>query len=305
MAITGIGGTAQSYLVYRPDVWAPRVDAIFKARLVAAKFFMDFSDYVTEGGKSIHIPSQAQYTTGSVTTTTGDITANMVVDSRTILDINTWKHVARVFADYQAAQVSSNYRLKEIFADSMAYALAKDLDSAILGLMTTTNPAPVVADTVAGGGIKASTLEAALAIIESYNIPREECMWFFHPKSYYKEVMAVQKLYDASQFGKPSLIMGTHDTLYGVPVTVTSQVPICNITEWYATTRGRDAHRNAILHNSFAAYALGNLPNGTPSGVRIQEKQSENLRTTVVGDIMYGVKALGGSYKGCRVIGLY
>lgn len=269
---------------------------------MAAKFFQDFSDYVTEGGKSIHIPTQSQYTTASVTTTTGDITANMVVDSRTILDINTWKHVARVFADYQAAQVSSNYRLKEIFADSMAYALAKDLDTAILALVTATNPAPAAADST--NGLRSSTLEAALSLIESYNIPREECMWFFHPKTYYKEVMAVQKLYDASQFGKPSLIQGTHDTLYGVPVTVTSQVGEATITDsMYATTKGHVIHRNSLLHNSFAAYALGNLPNGTPSGVRIQEKASENLRTTVVGDIMYGVKALGGSYKGVRVYG--
>jgi hypothetical protein len=299
MTIAGIGGTAQTYLVYRPDVWAPRVDAIFKARLVAAKFFQDFSDYVTEGGKSIHIPSQAQYTTGSVTTTTGDITANMVVDSRTILDINTWKHVARVFADYQAAQVSSNYRVKEIFADSMAYALAKDLDSAILALTTATE---ISRATYAG--LKSSDLELALSIIESYNIPREECMWFFHPKQYYGEVMAVQKLYDASQFGKPSTIMGSHDTLYGVPVTVTSQVPIALISEGaYTTTTGKVNHRGLLLHNSITAYALGNLPNGTPSGVRIQEKASENLRTTVVGDIMYGVKHVGDSYKGVRLIG--
>ncbi len=92
MTLAGIGGTAQSYLVYRPDKWAARYDPIFKARLVAANFFKDFSDYVTEGGKSIHIPTQAYYQTASVTTTTGDITANMVIDSRTILDINTWKH---------------------------------------------------------------------------------------------------------------------------------------------------------------------------------------------------------------------
>lgn len=301
--MNSIGGTAQTYLVFRPDIWAPRVDAIFKARLVSAKFFQDFSDYVTEGGKSINIPTQAQYTTAAVTTTTGDITANLVVDSRTVLDINTWKHIARVFADYQAAQVSTSYRIKEIFADSMAYALAKDLDSAILALVSTTNPSRIVAATVAG--LKSSDLESALSIIESYNIPREECMWFFHPKQYYGEVMAVQKLYDASQFGKPSLIMGTHDTLYGVPVTVTSQVPVAELGDgWYTTTRGRAAHRGALLHNSFAAYALGNLPNGTPSGVRIQEKPSENLRVTVVGDIMYGVKALGNSYKGVRLVGI-
>lgn len=292
---SSIAGSAQTYLVYRPDIWAPRVDAIFKARLVAAKFFQDFSDYVTEGGKSINIPTQAQYTAAAVTTTTGDVTANLITDTRTVLDINAWYAVSRVFADFQAAQVGRNYRIKEIFADSMAYALAKQLDTAILGLATDANPSRSVNASTAG--LKSSDLESALSIIESYNIPREECLFFFHPKAYYSEVMAVQKLYDASQFGKPSLIMGTHDTLYGVPVVVTSQVPAAG-----ASTEGAGGHRNLLVHNSFACYALGNLPNGTPSGVRIQEKQSENLRVTVVGDIMYGVKALGGSYKGVRLI---
>ena len=296
----GFTGTPQTYLVYRPDIWAPRVDAIFKARLVAAKFFQDFSDYVTEGGKSINIPSQGTYTAAAITTTAGELATMLVTDTRTVLDINKWYGVSRYFADYQAAQVGRNYRIKEIFADSMAYVLAKQLDTSLLALATgdaaAANPAGVVNASTAG--LKSSDLEAALAYVESYNIPREECIWFFHPNVYYKEVMAVQKLYDASQFGKPSLIMGTHDTLYGVPVVVTSQVPVCNASNEAAITK----HRNLLVHNSFACYALGNLPNGTPSGVRIQEKQSESLRVTVIGDIMYGVKNLGGSYKGIRLI---
>jgi hypothetical protein len=40
-----------------------------------------------------------------------------------------------------------------------------------------------------------------------------------------------------------------------------------------------------------------------PSGVRMQEKQSEMLRTLIVADIMYGVKQIGGSYRGVRLIG--
>src|SRR3990167_10938505 len=102
---TGIGGPGQTYLVYRPDVWQPVIDRIFKTRLTAAKFFVDYSDSVTEGGKSIIIPHDAEYTPAAITTTSGDVTANLVTDTRTILDINTWQGVARIFADYQAAQV--------------------------------------------------------------------------------------------------------------------------------------------------------------------------------------------------------
>lgn len=254
---------------------------------------------MTEGGKSIHIPNDAVYTPANVTTTTGDITGNLVTDTRTVLDIDTWKHVARVFADFQAAQVSKSYRLKEVYAQNMAHALAKALEQDIIGIFTEDNPSRSVNASTAG--IKSSDLEKAISIVESYNIPSDECIFFFHPKAYYGEVLAVQKLYDASQFGRPSLIKGSHDQLYGIPVVVSSLVPQTTSGEIAPTTTGR-GYRNLLVHNRAVAYAMGNLPGGTPSGVRLQEKQSENLRVTYVSDIMYGVKKLGDSYRGVRLI---
>jgi hypothetical protein len=292
--MNSIGGAAQTYLVYRPDVWSPYIDRLFKEKLTAQKFFKDYSDYVTEGGKSIMIPSDAIYTVTSVTTTTGDVTGNLVTDTRTILDINTWKAVTRVFADFQAAQVAKNYRIKEVYAENMAHALAKSLDTDLFALATATNISRVVNASTAG--LKSSDLEAAIGIIESYNIPREECAFFFAPKAYYSEVLSVQKLYDASQFGKASLITGNQDQIYGVPVFLTNDLPASN-----ASIEG-GAHRNLLIHSRAFAYALGNLPGGTPSGVRMQEKASENLRVTVVADIMYGVKKVGNSYRGVRLI---
>ena len=240
------------------------------------------------------IPHDAEYTSAAVTTTTGDITANLVTDTRSILDINTWRHVARVFADFQAAQVGRQYRIKEVYAENMAHALAKDLDNSIRDLMTAANISRVVNASTAG--IKSSDLEAALGIIESYNIPREECVFFFKPKVYFQEILAVQKLYDASQFGKASLIQGTHDQVYGVPVGVTNGLNAAN-----ASIEGGGT-RNVLAHMRFAAFALGNLPGGSPSGVRLQEKRSENLRVTAVADIMYGVKKIHNSYRAVRLI---
>lgn len=292
---SGLSGAAQTYLVYRPDIWQPRIDRVFKKRLVASKFFANYSDGITEGGKTIMIPHDAEYTPASVTTTTGDITANLVTDTRTILDIDTWKGVARVFADFQAAQVGRQYRLKETYANNMAHALAEDLDSGLFSLGTISNVSRVVNASTAG--VKSSDLEAAIGIIESYNIPREECAFFLRPKAYYSEVLAVQKLYDASQFGKTSLVEGTHDQVYGVPVFLTNNVPSAN-----ASAEGGGA-RNLLIHNRAFAFALGNLPGGMPSGVRLQEKASENLRVTVVGDIMYGVKKVHNSYRAVRVVG--
>jgi len=296
MAMTPRG---QTYLVYRPDIWSPVIDRMFKEKLYLANFFQNFSDEVTEGGKSVHIPHDAIYTPGDITTTTGSITANIVTDTRTVLDINVWKGVARVFADFQAAQVAKQYRIKEIYAENMAHALAKQLENSIIGIFTSANPSRSVIATKAG--IKSSDLEAAISIIESYSIPRDECIWFFHPKTYYGEVLAVQKLYDASQFGKPSLIQGSHGVLYGIPVVISTLVPKTDRGEG-TYGAGRFGFRNLLVHRRAVAFALGNLPGGTPSGVRLQEKQSEALRVTYIADIMYGVKKLGDSYRGIRLI---
>lgn len=287
--------TAQTYLVYRPDIWSPYIDRLFKEKLFAAKFFRDYSDYITEGGKSVMIPHDAIYTPSTITTTTGELTGNLVTDTRSILDIDTWKASARVFADFQAAQVGKQYRLKEIYAENMAHSLAKALEQSLFGLVTGANPSRVINASTAG--VKGSDLEAALAIMESYNIPKEECMWFFHPKVYYQEILAVQKLYDASQFGKASLIKGSHGELYGVPVVVSTLVPSAG-----ASAEGSGGHRNFIIHNRALCYAVGNLPGGQASGIRLQELKSEHLRVMVVADIMYGVKKVGNSYRGVRII---
>jgi hypothetical protein len=293
--------TGQTYAIFRPDVWAPYIDQLFQARLVCAKFFSNWSDYVTEGGKTIVVPSGSEFTATAITTTTGDITGNLVTDTGTRLDINLWYGDAQVYADFQKAQVSSSYRVKEQKAQDMAYALAKQLDTSIMGLITGAYPSRVVNASTAG--LKSSDLESALSIIESYNIPREECAWFFHPKAYFNEILAVQKYYDSSMFGKITpMADGTHDSLYGAPVFVTTQVPSAG-----ASAEKSGAHRNALMHKRAIAFALGNLPNtgnayAMPSGVRLQEKEAEALRTTVVADIMYGVKTVGGSYRGVRLI---
>lgn len=288
--------TAQTYLVYRPDIWSPYIDRLFKEKLYTAKFFRDYSDYVTEGGKSVMIPHDAIYTASSITTTTGELTGNLVADTRSILDIDTWKAASRVFADFQAAQVGKQYRLKEVYAENMAHSLAKALESSLFGLVTAANISRVVNASTAG--LKSSDLEAALAITESYSIPKEELIWFFHPKAYFQEVLAVQKYYDASQFGKATISTqkGTHGELYGVPVVISTLVPASN-----ASIEG-GAHRNILIHNRAFCYAVGNLPGGQASGIRMQELKSEHLRVMVVADLMYGVKKVGNSYRGVRLI---
>jgi hypothetical protein len=292
--------TSQTYVIYRPDIWCPKIDEVFRATLVSSKFFTDYSDYVTEGGKSIVIPSGAAYTAHAITATTGDITGSLITDTGTRLDIDKWYGVERVFADFQAAQVASNYRAKEVYAKDMAFALAKYFDAAVMALFTAAYPSRAVVASTAG--IKSSDLESAMGILESYNIPKEECAFIFHPKAYFNEVLAVQKYYDASIFGSPTALKsGSQGNLYNVPVYITSQIPSSG-----ASAEG-GAHRNLYVHSRAIGFAFGNLPMtgdayAVPSGVRFCTLPAEAHRVTYAADIMYGVKTIGGSYRGVRLI---
>ena len=97
--------------------------------------------------------------------------------------------------------------------------------------------------------------------------------------------MKIQKYYDASQFGKPTVPQGAHDLLYGVPLVITSQVP--------AGTAGTEGgHRNLLVHREAFVYAFQSLGGRGGVPVRIQEKESEHLRVKIIGDIIYGTKTL-------------
>jgi len=275
---------AQTYSVFEPEIWSPRIDMFFRAKLLAANFFANYSDEVTAGGDRIHIPGIADsFSASDINVTSGDITATDLSDTKTTLTIDTWKGAKFVMSDFQAAQVAKNYRLKEAYAQAMGYALAKTFDSAILALGASITP------TVGNSAtdLLASTLENAMGIMDSNSVPTSESAFFFHPKTYWTEVMLNSKLYDASQFGKATLPYGAHDMLYGVPTFLTPQVPVGT-----AGIEGASGHRNLLIHKGALAYALGNLEGGMPSGVRIKELPAEALRTTVVADIMYGVKIL-------------
>lgn len=96
--------------------------------------------------------------------------------------------------------------------------------------------------------------------------------------------MAIQKYYDASQFGTQVTPQGNIPTLYGMPIYVTPQVP--------NDAQGSGGKASLLVHREAVAFALANNGLGQ-SGVALTEKDSgEYLRTKFIADIMYGVKAL-------------
>ena len=278
---------SQTFTAFTPEIWSPRVNMFFQAKLAAAKFFQDFSSDVANGGDIVHIPMVAQgFTPAAIATTNGAVTSANLSDTNSNITVNTWQGVAYDLTDFQYAQILKSYNVKNMYAKAMGYSLAQKFDTDLLA--QSSNITPSVGNSATA--LLSTTLEKAFSILESNSVPKEECVLFIHPKTYWNRIMGIAKYYDASQFGKPSVPQGAHDILYGVPVVITSQIPA-------GTAGSEGGRRNLLIHKSALVYAFGALPGGTQAGVRIQEKPSESLKVRFIGDIAYGVsytRPLGG-----------
>lgn len=288
---------SQTFAVFTPTVWSPRIYFFLKNKLIAKNVFDDFSDEVLSGGDTINIPYIADgFSATSIQTTNGSLTGTNISDTKSALSVNTWVGNALVISDFQMAQVSKSYRLKEGYMQAMGYALAKKLDVDILRLAANSAITTVGNSATA---LLATTIEKAMAILSSRSVPLNECNFILHPNTYYKRVFNIQKYYDASQYGKTTLPQGVVDYLYGVPVVVTQQITTC--TQAADAQRGGSGWRNLLAHKSAFAFAIGNIPGAnTVNGIRLTEARHSDgngpaQATKLIADVAYGVKLVNSS----------
>ena len=277
--------------MYRADIWSPRTTAYFFANMKAGKFFEDFSDLVTDGGKTVIIPTDDNFSVTSVSQNSGEISATSMTDTVIRLDINRWMAVPRRISEMNEAQMMRSFRLRDTMAMSQAKSLAsffdKELLDACAGITQQAdvgNAVKVISNSTTALG--STGIEDAIRLMDSNNYPLDECAFFINPTPYWNNIAKVSKYYDASQFGGKSVtIEGANTSLYGIPLFITSNVD-----------KNSTGYRNLLVHQSTVGYALGNLPGGS-QGVQLTEKDSEYLRKTIYAKILYGVKlrrVLGG-----------
>ena len=234
----------------------------------------------------MHIPKFSQrFTVGDVKTTSGDVTATNVSDTSTTLTVDKWKATAFYISDFQAKQIANKYNVLDMYARGMAQDLAVQVDSDIWAYTGASYITNSVGDSATD--ILATSLEKAISIIESNSIPLNECFFAFHPKAYWREVMANSKLVEASKYGRAVLPNPPHNELYGIPVWIAETVPA-------GAAGSEGGHRNLLAHPECIVFAV-QMP------IRLQEKESdESLRRKVIADVAYGAKNLRDA--GVRII---
>lgn len=270
--------------VFIPAVWGERINDFFRAKLVAATFFTNRSDELSNGGNIVYTPNITEMTATAKTNAQG-VTLISPTETAVTLTVDQWYEVSFAIEDREAAQVKHSYAVQEVYARNAGYAVAKKLDTAICTLFSGFSQS-VGASTA---NLADSDILAAIAYLDSADIPQEDRAFFLHPNVFWKDVQALDKFSLAinSPVQDP-VAKKPMAYLYGIPVYVTTQV------QYVSGTTGRYnalAHKDAI-HWATSPLGAGGSKGGMvgSQGVRVQSNYiPEYLSTLTTADILYGV----------------
>jgi hypothetical protein len=266
------------------EIWGEKINEFFRARLVAAPFFTDRSDDVSEGGDTLYTPSLSELSANAKSNSTA-VTLNRPTDPKVTLVVNQHYESSFAIEDAEAAQVKRSYTLMERYAQSAAYAVARQLDGAIVALFNGFSDSVGSSTT----NLADSDIRGAIAILETNNVPTEEAAFFVHPRVFWNQVQAIDKFSLAinSPVNDPTAKRPA-GYLYGFPVYQTTQI---------ANVSGTTGRINAFAHPDAIHWATSPLGAGGSmgamvgsSGIRVQSNYiPEYLSTVTTADVLYGV----------------
>ena len=252
--------------VFIPELWADGVYRYFEKNLVFKPFFDDYSSLVKGAGDTLHIPTVQEVATATKAVNTG---VAYSVATETDIDLSIDQHIysAKLFEDL--AMIQSNEQLFDKYAKSMAYGLAKAVDTKIEALLQTlgTNQ-----DLAANNSMSNADVETALGTLISNDVPADECAFFVNPLIYADLLNAKAFVASGSStgvgFGADNAAMNTGQVgmLFGIPVMTSSLIP---------TTSSDGIEVGYLVHKSAIAVAV-------QQDIRVQSEYSVDYLGTKV-----------------------
>ena len=257
-----------------PELWSSAIFRYFEKALTFRPFFDDYSSLVRGKGDAINIPEIQEVTVGAKAANT-NVSYTTNVETSLQLQIDKHKYAAKLFEDI--ALIQANEPLVSKYAQSMGYALAKQVDTDIeTALQSMATGISLGADNT----LSNAKAEEAYATILELDIDPAECAWFVNPTLYADIVsnagwtqgaassLVVQGFTGGAQSGQSG-------TLYGMPVFMTPLI---------TSATGATNEVGYLCHKSCVAVAV-------QQDIRVQSDYSiDNLGTRVVADVIYGVK---------------
>jgi hypothetical protein len=269
--------------VFIPAVWGQKINDFYRANLVCANFFVDRSEELANGGNIVYTPGITEITASSKSNATA-VTLVSPTETAVTLTVDQWYEASFAIEDREAAQVKNSYAIMDAYSKNVAYAVAKKLDTALATLFSGFSTTVGASTT----NVADSEIRAAIAALDSSNIPQDNRAFFFHPNTFWKQVQNLDKFSLAinspvqDPVAKKPLAY-----LYGIPVYISTQV------QYVSGTTGR---YNALAHKDAIHWATSPLGKGGSKGamvgsegIRVQANYiPDYLSTLVTADILYG-----------------
>lgn len=288
--------TASDLAASIPEIWTPVVLEQLFASTVFSNFFLDLSEYTTEGGSTFDIADlfTNAFTLQTQSTQGAQVTLGDPAQVKVQLAVNTHKYVAALAGDKDIAQLRKGFDFHMQYANKMRKTTMNGLEASIAGLWSSLST-----NLITNSAAAFTDLEARQAIndLEAQNL--DDTMWnelsfFFHPTVFWLQVSAITKYYTASTLasgtgagGASSVVKtgtindkphsnGLRGELYGIPVHISTNV-VDNL----------GGYRNLLAHKDAFGFGV-QTPGG--SKVRVQSDYLlQNLGLLIVTDIVYGV----------------
>ena len=265
-----------------PELWGDLIYKYFEERLVFKNTIEDYSSLVQNSGKIIHIPEIAKMTASSLVDG-AQVSYVAPAETETQLTINKHYYAAKLFTD--VLQVQSNYDLISAYAKSMAYALAKQVDSDIAAELIQVNQGATL---TTDDQITAAEFEAAIANLGENDIDYTSGDVFFvvNP-TLYADMLNPAGTFGASfvraditgfNSGNSPALTGVVGRLMGMPVLMSNSL-----------SAGGTNVSGVIYHKSACAIAV-------QRSIDVKQQYDiDVLGSKVVAHTLYGVKLLDDS----------
>ena len=191
--------TAANLAASIPEIWTPIVLEQMFASTVASNFFLDLSEYCTEGGAKFDIAALYTnvFTAQPQSTQGAQVTLQDPAQTPVQLAVNTHYYVAALAGDKDIAQLQKSFNFNVEYSNQMRKTTMNTLEASLFGLWSSlstnliTNSAAAFTDQEA---------RQAIADIENQNLDDTEfgnLAFFLHPNVFWNQAAAITKFYQA------------------------------------------------------------------------------------------------------------
>lgn len=261
-------------------LWSVETLRATEVALVAAGLVKRYDALVTSRGQTINIPNISNLS-ANAKTANNPVTTQVITETQTVLNVNKWYEASFEIEDMVSVQ--SNYDLRSEYSEKAGYAIAKQVDTDVLGLYTSFT---TTAQGTYGVDISDAVLVSSLLQLNLNDIPLENRAFIVHPNEL-AAIMKLDKFVKADYLGEyqqPTPVKKGPNSrymwgnIYGVPLYYTNNVP--------QTAATPTQLHNVLIHKEAFALALQQAP-------RLQAAYwLPDLAWKVVVDVIYGVVGL-------------